>query len=378
MAKAKSSPVEFDGQIIGTIRRRGTGYQFRFRVDGVRKDVTLSNVATDDKARELAREAWKQGGVSPLPMAPVTAAPTQRVNLGRAAVRYLRQYEKENRLSSLQRTRPTIAQFIKRMGGWRAAPGVITRSQLLAYRDWRAETVARATVNSDMQRVKSFVNWLRAEELLAGDPTFKVRRLKTASVAKETISSQVVDSAVRAFSEKGERREDLSWLADLAVILANTGMRPQEALHVRASDVDAEKGLLRIRAYEGWAIKDYEDRALALNAPTLAVLLRRKVATTQEAVLFPAPMGGAWDYDNFAKIWRKALPKRLRGLATPYSMRHFFASRAVEAGWPIEKLSKYLGHANISTTQKHYADMRALASIGAPPVLAQERQIKKA
>lgn len=382
MAKSRSYPVEIDGRIVGIIRQRGeTSWQFRYRQEGVRKDITLPDVDGREAAYQLARMTWKSGGVAPVPVAP--PAPKHVENLGRAIVRFLRQYAKENRNSSLQRVRDSLRCFLNFAGGWRMSVTTLNRKLLIAFRDMRAETCSPATVNSDMQRVKTFVNFCRAEELIEGDPTFKVKKLKTSGIAKEAVSAANVEAAIKAFERKGDCREDWNWLADLCVILANCGLRPSEALHIRACDVDTDSGLLKIRAWEKdgykWAIKDHENRSLKVNDAALVVLLRRKLATKlEDGLLFPAPMGGPWDYDNFAKIWRKALPKKLRGVVVPYSLRHYFATAAVKAGWPIEKLSRYMGHASIATTQKHYADMRALSETGAPPVLARSKKIAEA
>jgi integrase len=39
---------------------------------------------------------------------------------------------------------------------------------------------------------------------------------------------------------------------------------------------------------------------------------------------------------------------------TPHSFRHFFAVTMLSAGVAIEKVSKWLGHSDVKTTQKHY------------------------
>jgi integrase len=65
------------------------------------------------------------------------------------------------------------------------------------------------------------------------------------------------------------------------------------------------------------------------------------------------------------QLWKKKAPQGIHA----YDLRHYFATHAVRAGWAIEKLSKYLGHSSVTTTQRYYADMRALTEVGAPPVL---------
>jgi integrase len=65
---------------------------------------------------------------------------------------------------------------------------------------------------------------------------------------------------------------------------------------------------------------------------------------------------------------KKKLPQNLAWVGL-YEFRHYFATEAVKRGWPAEKLRLYLGHADIATTLKYYADVKA-EQVGAPPVIA--------
>lgn len=365
-------PVKHQGQVIGSLTQPGASYRFNTRINGERQFITFKGVSDLEAALVLARQAWEQGGAVALPK-PAPIVPAKRAEtLGRALVRYLREYKKANRHSSWSRTRRPLSAFITFMGGWRQSPSVITRQMLIQYRDKRAEIVERATANGDLRRAKTFINWLRAEELLTTDPTFKVKKLKTSRVAKETILPAMAENVIRTFGD--------GWLGDLAVTLAQVGLRPSEALNIRAVDVDEKQRLLRVRPWEygehKFEIKDNEERTLELNKPALDVLLRRKLAMKKDdeknpmGLLWPSPDGASYgcdkNYDNFAKVWRKALPKSALGKAFPYSFRHYFATVTAK-GWPIEKLSIYMGHSSIAVTEQHYVDKKAIKT-GAPPV----------
>jgi integrase len=363
MVKSRKSapiPILVDGVQVGSIRLRYRTWQFRHRANGVHKDVTLRGIRDLEEAIHKAKVIAAQA--PPIPSAAPALPSTSIHSLEDALDAYEEQYAKQNRKSSLSRTMPTLRAFVEWIGKDRR-PYCLVRQHLIAWRDQRAEKVSRATVNSDLQRMKAFVNWLRAEGLVEGDPTFKVRKMKVPSIAKEAMSPETVEATLKAL-------EAVPWLRDYAAVLANVGLRPQEALHIRSCDVDDKKQLLRIRAYPGWEIKDYEDRTLALNDTAYAILLRLKLATAAEKPVFASPEGKAWEYRNFAtRAWRVSLPADLKGIA-PYAFRHYFATQAVARGMRIEALSRYLGHQSVLTTQRYYADMRAMET-GAPPVTTQ-------
>lgn len=266
-------------------------------------------------------------------------------------------YKKHNRWSSYQRTLPVLNSFLAWVGNDRPV-SALSRRLVSSWFEKRAESVSPFTANGDLTRISGFCSFMLAEEMIDKNPCYKIRKLKTRTTAKAARTQEEVTALMK--------RLEGHWLHDYANLLLQTGMRPGEGLHIRACDVDETKKLLRLRAWGEWELKDSEDRALALNAVAWEICKRLKDRIAKpEGLLFPTPTGFAWDIDNWSKVWRL---KAGKGFGA-YDLRHLFASRAVEAGWPLEKLSRYMGHADTKTTMRYYADMRALSEVGAPPVL---------
>ena len=72
-------------------------------------------------------------------------------------------------------------------------------------------------------------------------------------------------------------------------------------------------------------------------------------------LLFPAAMGGHINLDNWRRrVWYPALDRVGLERRPPYSLRHTFATLALAAGASIEWISRYMGHADIRTTLRHY------------------------
>lgn len=359
--KSAAIPVLVEGVQVGSLRLRYKTWQFRYRANGIPRAATLRGVRDLEEALRRAKVMVAQ--TQSLPTAQAVDLMRKPKTLGDALCLYEEEYEKEFKKTSLARVRQTVRPFVAFVGGSRP-PYAITRDHLKVWRSKLADRLVKggitpATANGELRRAKAFVNWLRQEELVDGNPTFKIRRFKEHSVALEAPSPAAIESLL----EKVRR----TWLHDYVIVLAEVGLRPSEALHLRSCDVDAEKRLLHIRAWGGWTVKDYEFRKLALNDTAYAVLLRLKLAAVSpESVLFPNSEGTPIEYHNFkTQHWR---PLVGRGdVISPYDLRHYFATKAAVSGWPIERLSKYLGHASLATTMKYYADMRALSEVGAPP-----------
>ncbi len=366
--KSPRMPVVVDGLEVGSLYLRYRKWWFDCRANGVRRFLNLRTGDIEEAIRRAKVEAEK---APPIPTAGVLANSPRPKTLEDALEAYEDEYRKEYKKTSLDRMLQTVRPFVASVGPTRP-PYVITRAKFKELRGQLAERIDKgeitpATANGELRRAKAFANWLRQEELIEDNPTFKIRRFKEHTVALEAPSPIAVENLLEKFQGM--------WLHDFALVLAEVGLRPSEALHVRACDVDSEKRLLHICAWGDWTVKDYEFRKLALNPTAYAVLLRLRVAAANpEAVLFPNSEGNPLEYHNFkTQHWRPIVGRK--AAVTPYGLRHYFASRAAMSGWPVERLSKYLGHADLQTTLKYYADIRALSEVGAPPETTNGRAI---
>jgi integrase len=294
-------------------------------------------------------------------------APEVKTTLREALKLYEDDYVRRNRKSSFKRTIPEVRAFAEFVG-LQTPLSDIKRTHLVEFHKKRGETCSPWTANNDLVRAKGFINFLRAEGLVLGDPTLKIRRFKTPTVAKEAMTPEVARTVLRVM-------EGHPWLHDYIRVLAETGMRPQEGLNVRGYDLDTTNRTIHVRAWGSFQVKDAEDRKLCLNDTALEVLSRRKLQVGNDAIpLFTTNKGTARNildtYHRYKTRLRKAVEYRRAPTsvadATLYSWRHYFATRCVAEGWPVDKLAQYLGHATAATTLRFYADRRVM-EIGAPP-----------
>jgi integrase len=141
--------------------------------------------------------------------------------------------------------------------------------------------------------------------------------------------------------------------ACLVSVLAYAGLRPAEALALRWGDVGEESVLVQRALTDGAekATKTGRHRTVRLLPSLRRDLLEWRLASgnpRDAAYVFPDRHGGAWD-DGRYRRWRSMTFDRAcvdAGLAsaTPYSLRHAFASLLVKSGHNVVEIAAQLGH----------------------------------
>jgi len=137
-------------------------------------------------------------------------------------------------------------------------------------------------------------------------------------------------------------------LRDIIIIGLNTGMSQEEIIHLRWQKIDLfRKVLITSREKTG------DTRTLPLNNTVVTLLRERsKVKSISGFVFF----NGAnkkidrWKLkNNFNAAVKEAGIEKFRF----HDLRHTFATRLAQAGVDIYKISKLLGHKDVSTTQRY-------------------------
>jgi integrase len=154
---------------------------------------------------------------------------------------------------------------------------------------------------------------------------------------------------------------------EVAIALA-TGMRREEIGRMKWIDVDwVNKTIAVIKS------KGKRPRMIPCNEQARAALTAQKQMTGHLIYVFPArktspgcrrrapeffdrPRLASW-FDRAIKPIHQAVPKFQQARSGPgrgwHLFRHTFASRAAQAGIPIYTIARWLGHAQVSTTQRY-------------------------
>lgn len=128
----------------------------------------------------------------------------------------------------------------------------------------------------------------------------------------------------------------------------SAGLRSQEVLHLRVSDIDSHRMVIRVERGKGGRV-----RYVMLSEKLLPTLREYWRAHRPEQWLFPGQKPGRpLCRKSFQRIVKKA--RIAAGIAkpiTPHSLRHSFATHLLEDGYSIRVIQKLLGHSSIRSTE---------------------------
>jgi len=130
-------------------------------------------------------------------------------------------------------------------------------------------------------------------------------------------------------------------------LLYGCGLRLNELLQLKISDIDSENMLIHIRLSKG-----NKDRVVMLP-PTLLPELRKyyKVCHPKD-YLFEGQDGGMYSAKSVQTIVKTAAAKAgITKPVSPHILRHSFATHLLENGIDVRYIQQLLGHSSIKTTE---------------------------
>lgn len=210
---------------------------------------------------------------------------------------------------------------------------------------------ASSSVARKVAAVKSFFNYLSANNVIEGNPTVDVESPKVEKRLPKPLSLDDVDLLLKAPTTK-KTAKNLRDTALLTILYA-TGMRVTEVVSLQMDDIDLSGKTLYCPG------KDGEVRQLPFDKSTQKVLETyleegrpHLLKNKHEQALFLNHRGqqltrqGLWlIIKAYAKEADLDVP------VTPHTLRHSFAAHRLQRGTDLQEVQHLLGHANISTTQ---------------------------
>ncbi len=129
-------------------------------------------------------------------------------------------------------------------------------------------------------------------------------------------------------------------------LLYSGGLRRSEVLELKLSDIQSDRGLLKIRAAKG-----KKDRHTILSIPLLKQLREYYREYRPREYLFEG-QGGKYSAGSVAKIVKRAGEKAgIKQTLTPHMLRHSFATHLLEQGTDLRYIQELLGHQSSKTTE---------------------------
>lgn len=216
-------------------------------------------------------------------------------------------------------------------------------------------TGAPATVARTLASLSSFYRYAMSEDLIARNPVETVSR---PAFDSDHSSTQGMDrfqakSLLAAAAADGPRSDAL------VSLLMFTGVRISEALNASTADYGHDSGhrVLSIRRKGGKQAK------VAVPPPAVAALNFYLGTSGAELVLggqgtgrplFITATGKRWHRSEaFRTVQRLALKAGIEGRISPHSLRHSYATIALENGAALHDVQDSLGHADPRTTRRY-------------------------
>jgi integrase len=173
------------------------------------------------------------------------------------------------------------------------------------------------------------------------------------------------DGAVEFLPEQGRERilsfeEERRYLEaanptlrDVATILTEAGMRPEELFTLRHENVHMPERYIHI---PGGKTKNAKRDVFLTEAAD--EVIKRRLAAAKGPYLFPKRRGQGYDWSqpmtSIQKAHEEALAKsRITPQFRLYDLRHTYGTRAAEAGTDPLTLMRLMGHADLKTTQRY-------------------------
>jgi len=197
-----------------------------------------------------------------------------------------------------------------------------------------------ATVNRELACLKAVFNYAIKGDANLRNPVSRVKFL-----AEQNDQNRVVTY----IEQEAYLQKATATLRDVATLIVETGMRPEEVFNLKRDDVNLRDGFLTIHRGKTPAAR----RRISLTKAATAMLKTRLAASVGSPYVYPhsddpaRPLPNVHGAHHRALTNSKVVPFRL------YDLRHTWATRAAECGIDPVTLAAMLGHSRIQMVLRY-------------------------
>lgn len=278
-----------------------------------------------------------------------------RITLGEVAEKWMA--SKVN-LSASTRSRYRSALDVHILPALKSTPlADITRERLRRWVAGMAETSSAATVHKNAGVLSQILDQAVEDSRIVSNPATGLDLPRIQHEERHYLTPHQVDMLAKAAEKHSV----------LVYTLAYCGLRFGEASALTVSDVNLDRGRLRIHrsatVVDGKIVVSSTKSNKGRDVPIpqfLAEMLAEHIKGHPDSdLVFPDSRGGYMRSNNVRRRWwdRAVKASNVPDGLTPHSLRHTSASLAISAGASIKAVQRMLGHSSAALTLDRYGHL---------------------
>jgi integrase len=216
----------------------------------------------------------------------------------------------------------------------------ISVGQVEEFKITRADEISPAGVNRDLAVLRLLLNLAIRQEHIVRNPVSGVKFLQEGPGAMRVVSH----AEQQRYLAAGNRL-----LRDVATLILETGMRPEEVYTIRRENVHLERQYVFVPRGK----TKFARRSVPLTEEAVRIL-RHRLPQAKGPYLFSHRRDPNKPLTTIRKAHQATLRKAsIRPPFRLYDLRHTFGSRSAMAQVDLPTLKELMGHSNISTTMRY-------------------------
>jgi integrase/recombinase XerD len=225
---------------------------------------------------------------------------------------------------------------------------------------WTGETIKRnvimymkekglktVSINSRLRAMRAFFNFLEDRNLIKNNPMKDIKLLKERKKIVETFDNQQIKALFKACDLR-----TFIGLRDYTImmLLLETGVRVNELVGIKTTDIIWEQKVIRIRNTKGGFERFVPIQDKMINQLKKYLVVRGNVDTDYLFITRDnTPLSKKQVQDRIREYGKKAGIKNVR--CSPHTFRHTFAKLCVLNGANAFQLQAILGHTSLEVTK---------------------------
>lgn len=216
----------------------------------------------------------------------------------------------------------------------------------------REKNLESVSIRTYYTHARIFLRYLYKEKIINFDVLQEIKEPKAYKKIREVYYDDEILMLFNSIRGKGLNACRVRLIFALAF---DTGMRSDEILNIRLSDINLEKHYLRVRG-----LKTYEDRLVPLSYPTIKLIF-------QYLNVRPDPVNNPLDKDyllisnKYKRLTKSSLSRYQKTYIKPiitrgnmHLFRHTYITRQIFLGKQYSDIQEIVGHSPEANTTRKY------------------------